>query len=137
MLPWLPWFWMWGPTSVHWPFSGDVVQDIAPSTDWFFNAIPPRAGVGALEKEIFEHASYGRQLGLLTDVVLALAEQASWTNGQAQKKHAELLAMKQEIDTVKASQRDALADAAHTALSRLAAADPARLRQVLDSFERR
>ncbi|MCW7538953.1 hypothetical protein OOT46_13995 [Aquabacterium sp. A7-Y] len=136
MLPWLPWFWLCAPTSVRWPFSGDVVQDIAPDTDWFFNAIPPGAGVGRLEKEIFEHASYGRQLGLLMDVVLALAEQASWPNEQAKQRHEELLALWKEIQRLKDSRREALADAARLALRRLESADPERLQQVVGTFLR-
>lgn len=71
-----PWIWWWAPT-VHLPWSGNVSQDIEPTTEWFFGAIPRAAGDGRIEKQAFELASYGRQLGLITEVLLGLcAEQA-------------------------------------------------------------
>ena len=98
----LPWFWLWAP-QVHWPFSGDVAQDIAPDTRWFFNAIPPEAGVGRLEQKIFETHSYGRQLGVLTAVLLDLAERtAAPQDAQAQQRLEALKAMCEEIEQVKA-----------------------------------
>ncbi|AKJ26805.1 hypothetical protein [Caldimonas brevitalea] len=129
----LPWLWLWNP-NIHWPFSGDVVQDIAPDTRWFFGAIPPRAGVGALEKEIFETASYGRQLGLLMDVVLALSDQAEWQTDEQRRRHVELQAVHREIERVKGSHREALLASATAALERLQSSDPDAFRQVLARF---
>ena len=59
----IPYNWMWSP-EVHLPFSGNVNQDISPDTNWFFGSIKPNAGVGSIEKEVFEVASYGKQLRL-------------------------------------------------------------------------
>ena len=65
-----PWLWFWSPTW-HLPFSGSVAQRIEPDTNWFFAGIPPKAGNGELEKRAFDVASYGRQLGWITEVLLA------------------------------------------------------------------
>lgn len=130
----LPWFWLWAP-HVHWPFSGDVAQDIAPDTRWFFHAIPPEAGVGPLEQKIFETHSYGRQLGALTRVLLDLAERApSPVDAEAQQRLAELKAMCQEIAQIKARHEETLVDGARAALLRLQQQDPAALRQLLAAF---
>jgi hypothetical protein len=69
MFPWY-WTWQWAP-QVHLPWSGSVKQDISPTTEAFFGDIPPGAGVGYLEKEAVRIASYGRQLGLISEVLLA------------------------------------------------------------------
>ena len=66
-----PWLWFWTP-QLYFPWSGSVAQRIEPN--WFFDAISPNAGIGKIEKKAFEIASYGRQLGLITEVVLDLAK---------------------------------------------------------------
>jgi hypothetical protein len=54
--------------QVHWPFSGSVVQDIHPS-------LLARAGSDDTEVRVLrEVASYGRQIGVLSDLVLALVD---------------------------------------------------------------
>jgi hypothetical protein len=63
----LPWFWYWAPQH-HYPFSGGVAQQF--DLERFFNAIPPNAGNGEIEKRAFGIASYGRQIGWLTEVIL-------------------------------------------------------------------
>ncbi|WP_200946849.1 MULTISPECIES: hypothetical protein [unclassified Roseateles] len=68
-----PWFWLWAP-QLHLPFSGDVAQDIEPRLDWFFNGIRPEAGAARIEARVFDVASYGRQLGAITDALIDLAE---------------------------------------------------------------
>jgi hypothetical protein len=65
-----PWLWLWAP-QIHWPLS-NFSQDIAPVTDWAFG-IPPNAGDAQIEKEAVQVASYGRQLGLISEVLLAQA----------------------------------------------------------------
>ena len=80
-----PWLWFWAP-QVHLPWSGNVAQDIEPSTSWFFRGIRPQSGDGEIEERAFAVASYGRQLGLITEVLLELAEQlapASPQGGEA------------------------------------------------------
>ena len=69
-----PWFWFWAP-QLHFPLSGSVAQRIEPDTNWFFGAISPQAGDGAIERKAFDVASYGKQLGLIAEVLVDLAEQ--------------------------------------------------------------
>jgi hypothetical protein len=68
-----PWFWLWAP-QLRLPFSGDVAQDIEPRLDWFFNGIKPQAGNGRIEAKAFEVASYGHQLGVITELLIEMAE---------------------------------------------------------------
>lgn len=68
-----PWLWFWAP-QVHFPWSGDVAQRIDPVTHWFFQGIEPDAGHARIEEKAFSVASYGKQLGLITELLLALAE---------------------------------------------------------------
>lgn len=68
-----PWFFYWAP-QLHYPWGGAVNQNIAPSA--FFGAIKPAAGDGTVEHAVFDYASYGRQLGMLSDVVMVLLDRA-------------------------------------------------------------
>jgi hypothetical protein len=66
----------WSP-SIHFPWSGGVMQHIDPELNWFSRWITPGAGNPGVEEKAFtEVASYGKQLGLITDVLLALVQQA-------------------------------------------------------------
>ena len=62
-----PLFWNWSP-HFFLPWSGSVRQDI--ELDRFFNAIPRAAGDGVIEQAAFKRASYGSQLGWITEVLL-------------------------------------------------------------------
>jgi len=62
-----PLFWNLSP-QFFLPWSGSVRQDI--ELDRFFNAIPRSAGDGEVEQAAFKRASYGSQLGWLTEVLL-------------------------------------------------------------------
>jgi hypothetical protein len=56
------------------------MQHIEPDLTWFANWITPGAGNAAIEEKAFTKvASYGKQLGLITDVLLALVDQARLT----------------------------------------------------------
>ena len=129
----LPWLWMWAP-QVHWPFSGDVAQDISPDTRWFFQGIPPEAGVAELEQKIFETHSYGRQLGALMPVLLDLAERVPPGDATSQRRLEELKTLCLEIEQVKARHDDRLAETAAAALERLRQRDPAALQRVLARY---
>jgi hypothetical protein len=61
-----PWLWIFAPQT-YWPLSGAVMQDLTPEA--FFRGILPGAGVPAIERRIFEEASYGKQLGWIMDVL--------------------------------------------------------------------
>ena len=69
-----PVFWCWAP-QFKFPWSGSVMQDIDPDLSWFFNGIRPSAGHARIEQRAFEIASYGKQIGLITEVLIELAEQ--------------------------------------------------------------
>ena len=105
-----PWFWLWAPQfqpQVHLPLSGSVAQQIAP--EWFFGAIPPAAGDGRVEQRAFEVASYGRQLGLLTEALLDLAAQQPPTGAKGRAAVKRLKDIQARIEAVKkASQEDEL-----------------------------
>lgn len=123
-----PWFWFWAP-QVHWPFSGAVTQDIAPEA--FFGAIPARAGDGQVERRAFELASYGRQLGWLTEALLAQAGHG--VSAQAGEQALDkLAALRERIEALKAERHADLEADADAALQRLAAADPAALQRLLE-----
>ena len=130
-----PWFWIWAP-QYQLPFGGSVTQRIAPETDWFFGSIPPAAGNGALEQKIHEDvASYGRQLGLLTEVLLSLASRDTVEPQQARESLARLQEIYREVEALKAREKGQLAEAAATALEQLARADPQALARVLQRFQ--
>lgn len=63
--------WSWAP-QIHLPWSGSVAQEIGLKS--WFDAIPAKAGDGDLELQVFNHASYGRQLGWLSELLLDLAQ---------------------------------------------------------------
>ncbi len=92
------------------PFSGDVNQQISPETDWFFGNISPQAGDGEIEKEVFlKIASYGKQLGKITAVLLALIEEVRKNKPSVLKNFPELDELKElneKIERVKEDNRD-------------------------------
>lgn len=120
-----PWLWYWAP-QVHLPWSGNVAQQIDPDTTWFFNAISPSAGDGRVEQRAFEVASYGRQLGLISELLLDLAEQTPPKTAAGKKARQRLAEIERRIEAVK---REAAADGEDAKLlSRLKAlqrSDPA------------
>lgn len=128
-----PWLWFWAP-QFQFPFSGSVAQQIEPDTRWFFAAIRPEAGNGAVEQQIFDVASYGRQLGLITEVLLAQTAKDTVPPRQAARSLARLKDVYQEVETVKRRNRDKLTRAAVAALEKLQASDPAELVRVLSRF---
>ncbi len=95
-----PWWVQWAP-QIHFPFSGSVAQRIAPSTDWFFGAIDADAGNGRIEQKAFDIASYGRQLGLLTEVLLDIAERQPPESAKGVESLVRLCAIKAQIDLLK------------------------------------
>lgn len=85
---------------VHWPLSGAVSQDIHPS-------LLARAGDDETEVRVLrEVASYGKQLGVIGDLLLALAEAVPARRLGAQGEHAleQLRAMVADIERIKHQQ---------------------------------
>lgn len=114
------------------PLSGNVAEKI--SAPWFspdltFNY----AGDPAVEEKVVnEVASYGKQIGWLNDVVLALAEQSALPESIARTVRQMADATK-KIEAIKeANRRNALATAI-AALDRLQAAQPEAYDELLRS----
>ena len=125
-----PWLWIFAPLT-YWPLSGAVSQDLVP--DAFFRGIPPGAGVPAIERQVFEQASYGKQLGWLGDVVVAIDANALRSDG-ARKALASLRTLHDKVERIKIEHRRDRADAAIALLDRIAADSPEELRRVLLRF---
>jgi hypothetical protein len=97
-----PCFFFWCP-HLHFPLSGEVRQQWRP--DMFFQAIAPACGPARIEAEIFEQvASYGRQIGILNDLVLALCEPSALPPEQRHHALEQLRALHHQIETLKARQ---------------------------------
>ena len=95
-----PWLWFWAP-QFHYPWSGGVAQRVEPNTHWFFQGIQPWAGNARIEEKAFGVASYGKQLGLITEVLIAQAEQQGSATPQAAESLAKLKAIAREIEAIK------------------------------------
>jgi hypothetical protein len=103
-----PWLWFYAP-QVHFPWSGAVAQQIAPDTHWFFSGIRPGAGDARLEEQAFGVASYGKQLGLITEVLLALAQESPKASAQAKASIDKLKAIQVEIERIKSAEYERVA----------------------------
>ena len=95
-----PWLWLWAP-RVEFPWSGDVVQDIEPNTSWFFSAIKPAAGNARIEERAFAVATYGKQLGLITELLVSLAEKQRELKPKVAATLKELKRIQAEIELIK------------------------------------
>ncbi len=126
MFPWMnPWFY-----AFKAPWSGNVDQNISPKTSWFSPDIEFNfAGSKAIESEIVaEVASYGKQLGILTDAVFELAE---GKKGQAVK---DLELLSKQIEDVKARHRDDLSAKARLMLDELKKEEPKVLQAIIKEY---
>ncbi|MDO8905403.1 hypothetical protein [Hydrogenophaga sp.] len=113
-----PWLFVFAP---QWqlPFSGSVAQRIDPQTHWFFDGIDASAGDGRIERQAFEVATYGRQLGLLTEVLVDLAEQIPLQSEAAAMSLKRLKAIQAEIEKIKTKDAATLVQDVELALDRL------------------
>jgi hypothetical protein len=103
-----PWTWCWAP-QVHLPWSGNVAQRIDPVTHQFFQGIDPAAGNARIEERAFSVATYGTQLGLITDVLLELAERSGeGASPRAAAALDKLQRVRDQIEAVKADEYTAL-----------------------------
>lgn len=131
----LPSYWIWSP-QVYFPFS-KWNQEVAPDTSWFFGSIPPQAGVGSVEKEVFEVASYGRQLGQIMDVLVPIA-QAMQEQGalppKARDALPKLTSLYDRIEEVKGKSLARKQDAALALLRDLERTDQANFRRLIQQF---
>ncbi|MFC5475391.1 hypothetical protein [Paraherbaspirillum soli] len=131
-----PWMWFWAP-QLHLPFSGNLAQQIEPNTDWFFNGIQPKAGNADVEKQAFNIASYGKQLGLLTEVLLSIADAESVDPKKAAESLARLKEIRQKIEDLKSENAAKPAEAAVALLDKLRADDRQQFDIVLQRYTAR
>lgn len=102
-------------TNIEYPLSGDVTQDISSAF------IARMKGVPELEKEVVTRvASYGAQLGTITDAVLSIAKAVGASGEEIDK----LSQMAKDVDSAKAESKVELRVRAETALRRLKDVDP-------------
>lgn len=93
-----PMLWFWAP-QVHFPWSGGVAQQIG--LDRFFDAIPPKAGDGEIEHKAFDVASYGSQLGWISEILLDMASANPPKSDQAQEALLSLHLANEKIQQLK------------------------------------
>jgi hypothetical protein len=99
---------------------------------WMTPAITAYAGDRMIEDRVVtEVASYGRQLGILTEALLELAD------GEPGKAVERLRAVANRVETVKAQFNRALEEKAEDAFMALLAADPTAAGRLVDALERR
>ena len=99
-----PWLWLWAP-QMNLPWSGDVAQEIEPTTSWFFRGIRPAAGDAEIEEKAFSIASYGKQLGLITEVLIDVAEQVGTLSVESTESMDRLKLIREAIDQIKTVER--------------------------------
>jgi hypothetical protein len=127
-----PWLWIYAP-QISWPLSGAVTEAI--STDAFFRGIKPGAGVPAIEQQVFEQASYGKQLGWLTDVLVEAIDPATLHSPEAQASLANLKKLRAKVDQIKSEHRQHRADAAIALLDQIQADSPEELGRLLLRYQ--
>lgn len=126
----IPWFWIWSPI-LHFPWSGSVAQQIEPNTNWFFDAIKPDAGDARIEKKAFERASYGKQLGLITEILLAEADAGKLQAEQGEVALKQLRQIRQDIELIKQSEAAVTARELAADIKRLKRRSPAEYAELL------
>lgn len=99
-----PWLWLWAP-QMNLPWSGDVAQEIEPTTSWFFRGIRPAAGDAEIEEKAFSIASYGKQLGLITEVLIDVAQQVGTLSVESTESMDRLKLIREAIDQIKTVER--------------------------------
>ena len=129
-----PWLFLWSP-QYYFPFSGTLSQEVAPDTDWFFGTIPPSAGDGQVEREVFEANSYGRQIGILSDALMSIAEPGSMTPAEAQRALERFKTVYQEVNEIKARYKSRKSAVAIGLLEQIQAADPQELKRIVARFQ--
>jgi len=128
-----PWLWFWAP-QLHFPWSGSVAQQIDPNLGWFFGAIRPGAGDGTVERDAFEVATYGKQLGLISDALLGLSGRSPVTPDQANLALDRLEEIRVKIESLKNKRAVAAADALSAQLAELRLRQPEAFEQLAKKF---
>lgn len=124
-----PWFWWQLAPHFEFPLSGNVSQDIL--LDRFFSSIKQLAGDGRIEQKAFESASYGKQIGLISEVLLSLADSSLVDESKAKKSLKELEAVYNKIENIKSNYSSSKIEEATNALMELKLSDPPQFERVL------
>jgi hypothetical protein len=125
-----PWFWWQLSPHYEFPLSGNVSQDFV--MDRFFNAIKGDAGNGSIEKKAFETASYGKQLGLILDVLLPLTGSKAVSSKEAEKAQKNLENIYKDIYEIRQTMsREKIKEATDTLLN-LKRSEPDRFKKEFD-----
>ena len=130
-----PWLVFWAP-QLYLPFSGTLAQRIDPNTNWFFDSIPPTSGDSQIEKKAFEVASYGRQLGLITEVLIDIAGNIPPSTVEGRESLQRLKDIQTEIERLKEYDADALVRDVETKVGRLKGRHKAKYPQLRQKLER-
>ncbi len=126
MLPWLQ-------SNYNFPLSGNVNQKIEP--DWFFGAIDPEVGDSEIEKEVFlKAASYGKQIGMLTEVLISIADELK-IDSDKNKTLAELKELQAKVEAIKTSKQKRVKENAKILMDRLKDCDPEGFKSLLGEYE--
>ena len=113
-----PWLFLWAP-QLQLPFSGDVAQRIEPRTQWFFDGIDSTSGDPVIERKAFEVASYGRQLGLITELLLDMAAQTPPRTPAGREARQRLRKIQAQIEQLKTDDATTHVEAVEAGLQRL------------------
>ena len=124
-----PWFWWHIAPKYEFPLSGNVSQDFL--MDAFFSSINPLAGNGLVEKKAFESASYGKQMGLLAEVLLPLAGSDKVNAEKAKQALGKLEKIYTDIETIKDEHRSKQVEEATRVLESLKLSSPQQFEQVM------
>ena len=122
-----PWMYPWW-NLFRAPLSGNVEQDISPT--WFSPQLEFNfAGNKKLESDVVAKvASYGTQLGVLSEAVLELAE------GMPGEAIEALQALVERVDKIKQRHKETLETKAKLALDQLKKTDPEGFRRLIDDY---
>jgi len=124
-----PYLW---PTS---PFApGNLAQSILPG--WFSSVSVNYQGNAEIEKDVIEKvASYGKQLGIITDALLVLAGDAAPPDDKDPVAHLRTIA--EEVRKLKERNRRSLTEQAADAMSKLAESNPREAERIGREFVRK
>jgi hypothetical protein len=124
-----PWLFCWSP-SFYLPWSGNVAQKIEPNT--IFDCISPNAGNGEIEQKVFcDIASYGKQIGLISEILLHLIDNndVKLTKEATQKINI-LKQLSQKIEEVKKDNEDKLQQSFVQWLAQLKKSNPHKFEEI-------
>lgn len=124
-----PWTFFWAP-RFEFPWSGDVAQRIQPRTNWFSDTIKPGAGDPRIEEQAVGVASYGKQLGIITEVLIGIAEQMGPQSSEIEKSLRRLKEIESKINGIKNDVNVDLFEEIVARAARLQSHDPKKFREL-------